>query len=128
MAYAKYILIFSFFLGEYVKDIDFLLLPQDPILDLKFPRPVVERGYCYGVFQALEVKNRDDTGKIGNRDCDSGDYLQPLSGLSSRVTQLWSHPVFYCCCFQTMMTDRQKNIFQIAMYYEPDQSIITEVW
>ena len=73
--------------GEYVKDVDFLLLPQDPLMDLKFPRPVVERGYCYGIFNALEEKNRDDTGKIGNRDCDSGDYLQPLADFSSRVCQ-----------------------------------------
>ena len=74
--------------GEYVKDVDFLLLPQDPLLDIKYPRPVVERGYCYGIFQALDEKNRDDTGKIGNRDCDSGDYLQPFSEMSSRVSLL----------------------------------------
>ena len=77
-------MLFSF-TGEYVKDVDFLLLPQDPLMDLKFPRPVVERGYCFGIFNALEEKNRDDTGKIGNRDCDSGDYLQPLADFSSRV-------------------------------------------
>ena len=39
--------------GEYVKDIDFELLPQDPLLDDKFPRPLVERGYCYGIFDPV---------------------------------------------------------------------------
>ena len=93
--------------GEYVKDIDFELLPQDPLLDDKFPRPLVERGYCYGIFDPVgscfvyyKIKgnhyplsflsqvdnaNRLETGDIKNRDCESGDYLQPLSDVSSSV-------------------------------------------
>ena len=91
--------------GEYVKDIDFELLPQDPLLDDKFPRPLVERGYCYGIFDPVgscfvyfnsypfplsfmsqvDNANRLETGDIKNRDCESGDYLQPLSDVSSSV-------------------------------------------
>ena len=40
------------FLGEYVKDTDFLLLPQDPLLDNKFPRPLVSRRLCEACWQA----------------------------------------------------------------------------
>jgi len=100
-----------FNLGEYVKDIDFELLPQDPLLDDKFPRPLVERGYCYGIFDPVDNANRMETGDIRNRDCESGDYLQPLSDVSS----------------STMIQDRQKNIFKVALYYLPDESVITEI-
>ena len=71
--------------GEYVKDVDFLLLPQDPLLDVKFPRPVVERGSCNGMWRGLDKKNEDEEGNVRNRDCGDGDYLQPLSKQSSEV-------------------------------------------
>ena len=126
-----------FILGEYVKDTDFLLLPQDPLLDNKFPRPLVrggschwwliqwnqtdrsnlpfnffvqvERGYCYGIWQAVDDSSKAENGEVRlvgesweiisqiwklclsrNRDCNSGDYLQPLSEVNSVVSQLWS--------------------------------------
>ena len=73
------------FAGEYVKDIDFLLLPQETLLNLKYPRPLVERGYCYGVFQTVDEGNKNEMGDVKNRDCHSGDYLQPLSSENSVV-------------------------------------------
>ena len=80
--------------GEYVKDVDFLLLPQDPLLDVKFPRPVVERGSCNGMWRGLDKKNEDEEGNVRNRDCGDEDYLQPLSKQSSEVIfNTKSHPI-----------------------------------
>ena len=35
--------------GEYVKDVDFSLLGQEKLLEHRFPRPVMEKGYCMKV-------------------------------------------------------------------------------
>ena len=69
-----------------MKDVNYTLLPQDPILDFKFPRPVVERGYCYGKWQAVDESRTDESGDVKNRDCNSGHYSQPLSGVDSTVS------------------------------------------
>ena len=67
--------------GEYLKDLERIVLPQDPLLDHKVPRPVMERGYCGGVWSTLELS------QISNaRDCsnENGDP-QYLSKYTSKV-------------------------------------------
>ena len=56
-----------------------MLLPREPLLDQKFPRPVVERGYCHGIWATV-----DDGGQTTTRDCND-EYPQPLSALRSIV-------------------------------------------
>ena len=69
-----------------------------------------------------------ETGDIRNRDCESGDYLQPLSDVSSSVGIVnMNLENIKRLLFQTMIQDRQKNIFKVALYYLPDESVITEV-
>ena len=50
-----------------MKDINFTLLPQERLLDHRFPRPVMEKGYCHeytGTWAPVEEENRDpNTGK-----------------------------------------------------------------
>ena len=50
-----------------MKDINFTLLPQESLLDHRFPRPVMEKGYCHeytGTWAPVEEENRDpNTGK-----------------------------------------------------------------
>ena len=68
-----------------------MLLPQDPLLDNKFPRPLVrrgafhsclkkkfsdrsnlpfnffvqvERGYCYGIWQAVDDSSKAENGEV----------------------------------------------------------------
>ena len=65
-------------LGEYVKDVDDILLPREPLLDQKFPRPVVERGYCRGIWATIDDDNQN------KRDCND-EYPQPLSAFGSDV-------------------------------------------
>ena len=55
---------------------------------------------------------------VTNRNCDDydasytyNDFLQPMSLYSSKE----------------LLFDRQQNIFKIAMFYQPDQSIVTKV-
>ena len=57
-------------------------------------------------------------GSVTNRDCDDfdetytyNDFLQPMSLYSSKE----------------LLFDRQQNIFKIAMFYLPDQSVVTKV-
>ena len=78
------------FQGEYLKDLDKVLLPQDPLLNNKVPRPLIERGHCNGVWGPLE-QSWYDKEEYNNRDCghyDPVDYLQPLSRLSSKVSNV----------------------------------------
>ena len=45
-----------------MKDINFALLPQERVLDHRFPRPVMEKGYCHeytGTWAPVEEENRD---------------------------------------------------------------------
>ena len=99
-----------FCVGEYLKDLDQILMPQDPLLKNKIPRPLMERGHCQGIWSDLEQSwvgnprqteeniynflfihmnsntKGDDTYK--NRDCTDNDgYLQPLSKHTSKVLQ-----------------------------------------
>ena len=55
--------------GEYVKDVNFSLLGQERLLEHRFPRPVMEKGYCMytGTWAALEEADRDpNTGEPEN--------------------------------------------------------------
>ena len=45
-----------------MKDTAFTLLPQERVLDHRFPRPVMEKGYCHeytGTWAPVEEQNRD---------------------------------------------------------------------
>ena len=75
--------------GEYVKDLDWAVLAQDPVLASKVPRPLVEKGHCQGIWAPLEntwYEAAEDYTTF--RDCwdyDPPDHLQPLSRYSSKV-------------------------------------------
>ena len=73
-------------IGEYLKDLDRILVPQDPLLDHKVPRPLMERGHCGGKWSTLEASWKG-LEKFTNRDCPTNQegYLQPLSRQSSKV-------------------------------------------
>ena len=93
-----------------MKDKNYTLLPHEPLLNVKFPRPLVERGYCWeGAFfpldEALSLSGTQ------HRDCNSGDYQHPLARMSSI----------------DFLLDRQRNMFKVAVYYNADQSIITQI-
>ena len=79
---------FYFYSGEYLKDLDGTIIPQDPLLMHKVPIPIVEKGACGGIWQNLEF-TWDYTTTHLERDCwstyEPADYLQPLSKLSSSV-------------------------------------------
>ena len=64
------------FTGEHLKDVDQVLLAQDPILDHKFPRPITERSHCGGIWEALEEEIKEDELV---RDCYAEGYIQPLA-------------------------------------------------
>ena len=70
--------------GEYMKDVDRVLLPQDPSLDHKFPRPVTERSHCGGIWEAMEEDMKEDDGELA-RDCYAQGYVQPLATFNSEV-------------------------------------------
>ena len=99
-------------LGEYLKDLDQVIVPQDPLLDNKIPRPIMERGYCGGLWSTLESSWSSEE-RYSIRDCHSwpSDFQQPLSKHTSRE----------------LLLERQENIMRIAVYYEPEQSIVTKV-
>ena len=73
-------------MGEYLKDLNFTLLPQEPLLDIKFPRPIMERGYCGGIWDSLEA-SWEPKEKYLMRDCDPEltDYPSPFARKSSKV-------------------------------------------
>ena len=77
-------------MGEYLKDLDQKLLPQDPLLNHKIPRPIVEKGHCMGIWSNMEttwLETLEDYG-YSKRDCNDWQnpvYLQPLSKLNSKV-------------------------------------------
>ena len=70
--------------GEYIKDVDRVVLPQDPVLDHKFPRPITERSHCGGIWEALEEDIKEDEDEL-KRDCYADGYIQPLSNFNSEV-------------------------------------------
>ena len=63
---------------------DRVLLPQDPVLDHKFPRPIIERSHCGGIWEALEEDTKEDEGELV-RDCYADGYMQPLAIHNSEV-------------------------------------------
>lgn len=87
-------------LGEYLKDLDNKIIPQDPILQHKIPIPLMEKGHCLGVWSSLENSWYDDGGGedyLTNRDCssyDPSDFSQPLSVSSSKVFSGGLRPYF----------------------------------
>ena len=83
-------LVLKYFVGEYIKDLDNKIMPQDPILQHKIPIPLMEKGHCSGVWNDLEASWYDtgDNAYLTNRDCgsfDPSDFVQPLSASSSKV-------------------------------------------
>ena len=70
--------------GAYLKDVDQVVLPQDPTLDHKFPRPITERSHCGGIWEALEEDIKEDEDELV-RDCYADGYIQPLSTFNSEV-------------------------------------------
>ena len=76
-------------MGEYLKDLNYTLMPQEPLLDLKFPRPIMERGHCGGIWESLE-SSWDKEVKDQLRDCNSEkseneDFPSPFARRSSKV-------------------------------------------
>ena len=63
---------------------DRVLLPQDPVLDHKFPRPITERSHCGGIWEELEEGTKEDEGELV-RDCYADSYIQPLAIHNSEV-------------------------------------------
>ena len=114
--------------GEYLKDLDRILLPQDPVLDDKVPRPVMERGHCGGQWNNLE-SSWEGGERWSNRDCHSTpeDFLQPLSRYSSKVKIQIFDCLLIIFCFQKFLLERQRNMFRVAVYYKPEQHIVTKV-
>ena len=83
-------LLIFYYSGEYVKDLDNIIMPQDPILQHKIPIPLMEKGHCLGVWSSMENSWYDEGGEsyLTNRDCqsfDPSDFSQPLSVSSSKV-------------------------------------------
>ena len=70
--------------GEYIKDVDKIILPQDPLLNHKFPMPIIERGHCGGVWEAMEDDRKEEFDGILYRNCDGEDF-QPLAMMNSKV-------------------------------------------
>jgi len=87
-------------LGEYVVDRNFSLLPHDPFLDMAFPRPFPLKGVCGWPIDRLDTSKRD---------CEVVNYA--FNKLDS----------------EKMIIDRQRNFFKVAIYFEPDQSVITKI-
>jgi len=87
-------------LGEYLVDRNFSILPHDPFLDMAFPRPLPLKGVCGWPIDRQENSKRD---------CEVVDY--EFNKLNS----------------EKMIIDRQKNFFKVAIYFEPDQSVITKI-
>jgi len=87
-------------LGEYVADRNFSILPHDPFLDMTFPRPLPLVGGCGWP---------GDRAKDSNKKCNPVEY---------KFTDRDS---------DNMLADRLKNFFKVAVYFEPDQSVITKI-
>ena len=62
-----------------------MVLPQDPVLDHKFPRPITERSHCGGIWEALEEDIKEDEDELV-RDCYAEGYIQPLATFNSEVS------------------------------------------
>ena len=68
----------------------------------------MEKGYCYeGAFGPLDESMA--TSGVEQRDCYSGVFENPFSAMDSKE----------------FLLDRQRNLFRVAMYYKPDQNVIT---
>ena len=92
-----------------MKDKNFTLLPHEPLLDVKFPRPLLDNGYCWeGSWWNLdEALSESDT--------------------SQRPCEGWFENQFARMNSREFLLDRQRNLFKVAVYYNPDQSVITKI-
>ena len=68
-----------------MKDIDQLILPQDPLLNHTYPSPIMERANCGGKWEVFEDELKDANGDVLDKDCYAEEYLQPLSLENSKV-------------------------------------------
>ena len=76
--------------GEYVKDVDKILIPTDPLLNLSVPLPLSERDLCGGVFESMEeyYQENDPTGEKFRRDCYAESYPHSLSFAKNAVSKV----------------------------------------
>ena len=73
-------------IGEYIKDVDKIIIPEDPLLKDKFPTPIMERGHCDGIWESMEESRREDNDGVLIRDCYGPEYIQPLANMNSKVS------------------------------------------
>ena len=71
---------------------NYTLLPQDPLLNLKFPRPIVERTYCGGSFIMMDTLPSTGFPPKFERHCNFDDddkgpkpFKDPFSTYDSKV-------------------------------------------
>ena len=78
------------FQGEYIKDMDQIILPLDPILNNSVPLPIIERDHCGGSYEAFDdyLKEKEENNGELRRDCYGKPYEQPLSIFDSKVCTL----------------------------------------
>ena len=70
-----------------MKDVDKILIPTDPLLNLSVPLPLTERDLCGGVFESMEEHYVEDDpeGTKFKRDCYAESYPNKLSFALSKV-------------------------------------------
>ena len=68
-----------------MKDIDQVILPQDPLLNHTYPSPIMERANCGGKWEVFEDELKDANDDVLEKDCYAEEYLQPLSLENSKV-------------------------------------------
>ena len=101
------------FVAEYLKDVDRVLIPQDPLLDHEIQRPLMERADCGGTWQTFDQHKADISYyKLIERDCVGEPY--PEYG-------------FLRMNSKDSIRKRQQNIFKVALFYNPSDFIITKV-
>ena len=79
----------------------------------------------------MEESRREDNDGVLIRDCYGPEYIQPLAIMNSKVAltciEIISHLFPTIKPFQDTLTTRQRNIFKVAVYYEPKDFVITKV-
>ena len=100
-------------LAEYLKDVDRVLIPQDPLLDIELQRPLVERADCGGTWQSFdEYKAKNSPHELIERDCVGEPY--PEYGFLQKNSK-------------DSIRERQQNIFKVSLFFNPNDFIITKV-
>ena len=96
-----------------MKDVDRVVIPQDPLLDLEIQRPLMERADCGGAWKEYDQhKSEISFYDIIERDCFGEPY--PEYGWLRMNSK-------------DSIRERQKNIFKVALFYNPSDFIITKV-